>query len=181
MDSDNTPTTTIVSMPPPMMPQAKYYDNWGVVEIVLAGLIVTITLVGGILSIVKTVTSFLKSRKDQDKEITAPMDKRITDIENHIDNLKSSEHIDKEFARLEQFIECEKSNREQQNDNINNQLRGLSSNIADERQGRTRLEAEVKGMAANTQRLETALERLGSRIDERFDKVQDLLITRLKQ
>ena len=171
------PTTT-VTIPPPAVPAPQYYDGWGVMGLVVAGIVIFLSIFNGAASGVQSILGFFKSRKDLDKERDAPLELRIKSLEETTKSLRSNEWLDKEYDRLERKIDHEKNNRQLITDGLANQLRAIAAGLADEQRARTRLEAQVEGVVSNAQRVENALERMSERIEERFDRIQELLLAK---
>lgn len=168
-------TSATVGVPVPApQPQGKY-DEWGVAGIIVAGVCGTLVILNGLIGVTKGIMEFFEKKKSGDRELTAPLETRMQLLEEQAKQYRTSDYLDREFSRLEAKIDHEKGNRQGVVDALSSQFRSIEAKLSEEQQARIRIEAVLENTKANTHRVETAVELLRERIEERFDRFQEIL------
>jgi hypothetical protein len=185
------PTTGTTIAPTTARPSANFYDSYDGVKFFLAGVLALVVVIGVILQSLKSISDFLDRRKAKRQEEDTPLMNRIKDLEDLSKNFRGADHLDREFNALREKIDHERGNRQGSQQalelrltdgtkKLDEHIRSTDARVNEERQARIRLESKVEGIASHSTRIESALDRLNERFDERFDRLQEIILNSKK-
>ena len=145
-------------------------------------------LVGAIVAIIICINSgfdiylkiksfFTSSKEDKSskKEEHAELERRLNCLETNEKTFRTGDEIDRDIHHLDSKIDHIRSNNAQITDQLHMTLKNLATEVSCEQKARVRMETQMEAYAANAQRIENAVEALRERIDERFDKITNLI------
>ena len=165
-------TMTLQHKPTHMYTETEVYSY-------LVGAIVAIIIcINGGFDIYVKIKSFFTHSKDDRlsrKEEHAELERRLDCLETNEKNFRTSDELDRDFHRIEDKFDLFKSNNTQIIDQLHSALKNLANEVSYEQKARVRMETQMEAYAANARRIENAVEALRERIDERFDKITDLI------
>lgn len=171
---NNTTSTTIAVTPSPAAPAS--YDEWGAYKLAFGGVVAFVIALNVFVSFVKGMMEFFEKKKAADKEKNMPSEQRLVSLERATSNFRPSEYLDKEFGRIEDKIIHNKNNQALMNDHFNDQLSTTQREVNELKLNAAMLKGKVDVLSENTGRLETKVDTLRDRIEERFDRLTEHLV-----
>jgi hypothetical protein len=155
--------------------QRNPYLEWDGVVFVIGGIFAAMLVLKQLLEFGKSIGEFLDRKKKSALEQDAPLAARIAAVEDVVKSFRTRDDLERDFGILKGDIRHIKANSEQSNQSSADRFRKIEGQLTEDRLERARLEAKVDGMSVNFARVEGAVERLGERVEDRLDKMQELI------
>ena len=164
-------STTSVVIPSTGQPRSPYLE-WDGVVFVVGGIFALIMVIKQLLEFAKSIAEWIDRKNKKDQEQDAPIMARVANVEELVKTFRSRDDLERDFGLLKTDIRHMKSNIEQSNQSVADRFRKIEGHITDDRLERARLETKVDGMVTQFARVESAVDRLGERMDDRLDRMQ---------
>lgn len=154
------------------------YTETEVYSYLVGAIVAIIICINGSFDIYVKIKSFFTNPKDEKsskKEKTEDLERRLTSLETNEKQFRTIDEVERDINRLDNKIDHICANNTQITDQLHATLKSLANEVSYEQKARVRMETQMEAYAANAQRIENAVEALRERIDERFDKITDLI------
>lgn len=172
MTGNTTSTSILIPTTPPTAPA---YDEWSAYKLVFGGIVAAVIGVNAILSMIKAIVEVFEKRKAADKERNSPTEHRVEQLEKVSASFRSVEYLDKEFTRLDDKIAHHKNNQSLINDQFSSAIKTTQNEIGDLKLNAALLRGKVEILESNNGRLESKVDLMRDRIEERFDRLTEHL------
>jgi SMC interacting uncharacterized protein involved in chromosome segregation len=168
-----TTSTTTVNLPAtPTAPRS--YENWSDVLFILGGIVGVLFVIKEAMGFASSIGDFIDRKKRRDKELDAPLEARIIELEELSKTFRPRDDLQRDFSGLAQDIAHLKNNRQTAEDALNIRLQRVEGQAVEDRLERARLETKVDAMVKDFTRVEGAVDRLAGRMEDRLDKIQQM-------